>query len=368
METIPFLSLTWQHNEIQPEVHDALLRVYARNHFILGEEVESFEREYAMYSAVSYCIGVGNGLDALSLALQSLGIREGDEVIVPAHTYIATWHAVSRAGGRIVPVEPETNTFNIDASRIEQAISSNTKAILPVHLYGQACDMTAIMELAQKHKIAVVEDNAQAHGARWLEKMTGSFGTVNATSFYPTKNLGALGDGGAITAFDEQIALFLSRNRNYGFARKNFGTDKGSNSRLDEIQAAVLRIKLRHLDVWNEARRKLADVYLEALRSVGDLILPLSAKEAYHVYHQFVIRTDSRDSLKAFLLSHGVETMIHYPIPPHLQPAYSDLNFKEGAFPLTERIAETALSLPLWPGMERHQVNRVIDLIQKFFK
>jgi len=368
VETIPFFSLTWQHNEIQSEVHNALLRVYAQNHFILGEEVETFEREYARYSSASYCIGVGNGLDALSLAIQSLGIGKGDEVIVPAHTYIATWHAISKAGARIVPVEPDLSTLNVDASRIEEVVTSNTKAILPVHLYGQACDMTTIMDLSQKHKIAVVEDNAQAHGSRWLEKMTGSFGEVNATSFYPTKNLGALGDGGAITTFDEQIALFLKRNRNYGFARKNFGTDKGVNSRLDEIQAAVLRIKLRHLDAWNEARRRLADAYLKGLHGAGDLILPLSAKEAYHVYHQFVIRTDSRDLLQAFLHSHGVETMIHYPIPPHLQPAYSDLDFKKGAFPMTERIAETALSLPIWPGMEMDQVYRVIDLIHKFFK
>jgi len=368
VEPIPFLSLSFQHNQIQHQVQDAINQVYKRSWFILGDELKAFENAFSQYSGATFCIGVGNGLDALTLSLQSLGLQKEDEVIVPAHTYIATWLAISKTGARIIPIEPEINTFNIDVTKVEGAITSRTRVILPVHLYGQACDMTTIDQLARKHNIFIVEDNAQAHGAKWLEKFTGSFGEINATSFYPTKNLGALGDGGAVTTFDEQKAAFVRRHRNYGFQEKNMCIDQGSNSRLDEIQAAVLRIKLTYLDEWNSMRREIATSYLKNLQGAGDIILPLSAKEAFHVYHQFVIRTNYRDQLKTFLADHNIETLIHYPVPPHLQPSYFDLGFKKGDFPLTERIAETALSLPIWPGMESDQVDRITEVINKFYR
>lgn len=345
----------------------AISNIYRNNWFVLGKELENFEAEFAAFSETPFCIGVGNGLDALTLALKAVGVKQGDEVIVPAHTFIATWLAISKTGATIVPVEPDENTFNIDVAQIESVITNRTKAILPVHLYGQACDMTAIDALARKYSLSIVEDNAQAQGGRWLKKLTGSFGNANATSFYPTKNLGAIGDGGAVTTFDKTLADFVKRNRNYGFAEKNIGKDLGANSRLDEIQAAVLRIKLRFLDEWNEQRRLTATQYLTQLKQVGDLIFPLSSKEAFHVYHQFVIRTEQREALRSFLKDNGIETLIHYPIPPHLQEAYANAKFTSGQFPITERIAKTALSLPIWPGMSEAQVNYVSKMITKFF-
>jgi dTDP-4-amino-4,6-dideoxygalactose transaminase len=359
--------LAYQHQQLRDEVQGVFMRVYDGNWFILGKELEGFENEFGKYTGAPFCLGVGNGLDALTLSLLACNIAPGDEVIVPAHTYIATWLAISKAGARIVPVEPDENTLNIDVTKIESAITPRTKAILPVHLYGQACNMTVIDQLARRHNLVVIEDFAQAHGTRWLEKRTGSFGTVNGTSFYPTKNLAALGDGGAVTTFETTKAEFIRRYRNYGFEQKNIGSDRGVNSRLDEIQAAVLRLKLKHLDEWNEQRRELAALYLENLKDTGDIILPLSDKEAYHVYHLFVIRTSRRDALKAHLASRGVETMVHYPIPPHLQKTYQDLRYRKGDFPLTERIADAALSLPLWPGMTKEQVEYVCHSIEDFF-
>lgn len=367
MKPIPFLSFQHQHEQIQSAVAAAFTRVYAKNFFILGEEVSAFEQEYAQVSGVRHCVGVGNGLDALTLALLATGITASHEVIVPAHTYIASWLAISRTGAAVVPVEPDPATFNIDVTRIEEAVTPRTRAILPVHLYGQACNMTAIANLADKHGLMVIEDNAQAHGGMWGQKKTGSMGHINATSFYPTKNLGALGDGGALTTHDDGMADFIRRYRNYGFERKDVSTERGINSRLDEVQAAVLRIKLRYLDEWNDARRMLAALYLEDLHGVGDILLPLSDKEAYHVYHLFVIRTAHRDKLKAYLADHGIETMVHYPVPPYLQQSYQDLNYKKEDFPLTGEMANTALSLPLWPGMGTDQVAQVCEAIRTFF-
>jgi dTDP-4-amino-4,6-dideoxygalactose transaminase len=349
-------------------VLEAVAKTYDRNWFVLGKELEAFEAAFARYTDTPFCLGVGNGLDALTLALQACGIGMGDEVIVPAHTYIATWLAVSKRGARIVPVEPDERTFNIDVTKVEQAITTKTKAILPVHLYGQACDMTTLDRIARHHNLLIIEDFAQAHGAKWLDKMAGSYGTINATSFYPTKNLAALGDGGAITTFDATKAEFVRRYRNYGFAEKNVSSEQGVNSRLDELQAAVLNVKLKYLEKWNEERRVLASKYLEQLEGVGDLVLPLSDKEAYHVYHLFVVRTAHRDSLKTYLRDRGIETMVHYPIPPHLQEAYRGLGYKAGDFPLTEVIAETALSLPLWPGMTGGDISRVCDVMKSYFK
>lgn len=340
---------------------------FEKNWYIMGDGVRKFEEEYARFSKVRYCLGVGNGYDALSIALKACQIGPGDEVMVPAHTYIATWLAISRSGATIVPVEPNELTFNIDVREVEKFITPRTKAILPVHLYGQACDMTTLADLSKRHRLLIVEDNAQAHGATWKGNMTGSFGEVNATSFYPTKNLGAVGDGGAITTNNEKVAEFVRRYRNYGFESKNLCEDLGVNSRLDELQALVLSIKLIHLEAWNEQRRAIASIYLERLRGAGDLRLPVPLPEANHVYHLFVVRTLERDRLKEYLKTFSVETMVHYPVPPHLQKAYASLGYKKGDFPITEAIASSCLSLPLWPGMTDDQVHFICDLIIGFY-
>jgi dTDP-4-amino-4,6-dideoxygalactose transaminase len=367
VESIPFLSLEYQHAQLRSQIEDAFQAVVSDNRFILGTRLAAFEAEFASYSETTHCVGVGNGLDALTFALQALGLRSGDEVIVPSHTYVATWLAVSRTGALHVPVDADPNTFNIDTRLLEQAITPRTKVILPVHLYGQACDMTMIGLLAGKHQLSIVEDNAQGHGAQWLQKRTGSYGVINATSFYPTKNLGALGDGGAITTNDDDLAAFVRRNRNYGMEIKNVTVDQGVNSRLDEIQAVMLSLKLGKLDQWNNMRREIARMYLEYLQGVGDLQLPLSDKEAHHVYHLFVVRTTERDRLKKHMQDNGIETMIHYPYPPHLQPVYRHLGLREGSFPVAEEIAKNALSLPLWPGMTEGQVAHVVEIIRRFY-
>jgi dTDP-4-amino-4,6-dideoxygalactose transaminase len=368
LEPIPFLNLAAQHDKIRDAVKNAFLRVYDRNWFILGREVDAFETEYAEFNGTSHCISVANGLDAITLALQSAGVGNGDEVIVPAHTYFATWLAITRCGAVPIPVDADPVTYNINVNKISEKISSRTRVILPVHLYGQACNMTTIDELSKQFSLDVVEDNAQSHGAMWGEKQTGSFGIANATSFYPTKNLGALGDGGAVTTFDPEINDFIRRNRNYGFKDKDLASHQGMNSRLDEIQAAVLRIKMIYLEEWNQERRRLARLYLEHLKDTGDLVLPLSDKEAVHVYHLFVIQSGKRDALRNYLAEKGVETKIHYPVPPHLQEAFTHLKFKKGDFPIAEKIAREVLSLPLWPGMTDGQVGEVCDRIKGFFK
>jgi dTDP-4-amino-4,6-dideoxygalactose transaminase len=365
--TIPFLSLTAQHSLLQNEISISISSIIKKNAFILGNELEMFENEYASFTGVNYCIGVGNGLDALTLALMSCHLSAGDEVIVPAHTYLATWLAVARVNARIIPVDANESTFNIDTSKIGERLTKKTKAILPVHLYGHSCDMTMISDLATPLNLYVIEDNAQAHGATWLERRTGSFGHVNGTSFYPTKNLGAMGDGGAVTTNDPDIAAFVRRNRNYGLKEKNVLSNLGINSRLDEIQAGILKIKLKHLDEWNQMRRELARAYIERLTGIGDLVLPLSDKEAMHVYHLFVIRSERRDDLQRYLEEAGIGTLIHYPVPPHLQQAFSDYGFKKGDFPIAERIAKTSLSLPLWPGMKISEVDYVCEHVRRFF-
>jgi dTDP-4-amino-4,6-dideoxygalactose transaminase len=343
------------------------MSVYDKNSFVLGNELLAFEEQFAEYNQSRFAIGVGNGLDALTIALKSLKLTPMDEVVVPAHTYIATWLAVTRAGARIVPVEPD-ETMNIDPAKIEQAITSKTQVILPVHLYGQACDMSEIEPIASKYKLKIVEDNAQAIGSRWNGKPTGSFGVVNAVSFFPTKNLGAIGDGGAITTSDETIANFVRTYRSYGFEEKNYASVLGANSRLDEMQAAVLRVKLKKLSDWTACRQQLAKQYESMLQNVGDIKLPPVKPGATHVYHLFVIQTLHRDKLRQFLGEHGIETMIHYPLPPHLQKAYSHLNFKPDDFPIAEKLSETILSLPLYPGMPDGDIEYVCEMIRSFFK
>ncbi len=367
MEPIPFLSLAPQHAIVHNAITEALKKGFEKNWYILGEEVKSFETEYARFTKVRHCVGVGNGYDALTISLRACNVGAGDEVIVPAHTYVATWLAVSNCGAVVVPVEPDPASMLIDVNRIEENITQKTKVILPVHLYGHPCDMTKIQEIAARHSLKIIEDNAQAHGAKWKEKMTGSFGAINGTSFYPTKNLGALGDGGAITTDDDAIADFVRQYRNYGFERKNYCEVAGINSRLDELQASVLSIKLKFLDQWNHERRELASQYIERLKGVGDIRLPVTRNEAMPVYHLFVIRSAKRDKLKAYLDTRQIETMIHYPLPPHLQKPYTSLNLRTRKLPLTEEIANTSLSLPLWPGMHTSQVEYVCDRISTFF-
>ncbi|MEJ7645128.1 MAG: DegT/DnrJ/EryC1/StrS family aminotransferase [Chryseolinea sp.] len=364
---IPFYSLDFQHGQVHQEVTKTLTAVFEKNWYILGDELLHFETEYARFHGLDYCLGVGNGYDALCLSVRACKLAKGDEIIVPANTYIATWLAISNTGCVIVPVEPDPFTHTLDARLIEEHISPKTRAIMPVHLYGNPCDMSAIMEIANKHNLLVIEDNAQSHGAAWNGKITGSFGAISATSFYPSKNLGGLGDGGAITTSDPALAERVRQLRNYGFSKKNVCDESGVNSRLDEMQAAVLRIKLRQLQGWNERRRNIAARYFELLARVGDINLPRAVEQATHVYHLFVITTQRRDTLSKHLKAGGVETLIHYPLPPHLQKAYSDLGYKEGAFPVTEALAKNCLSLPLWPGMTNEQVEYVAEEVKRFY-
>jgi dTDP-4-amino-4,6-dideoxygalactose transaminase len=334
----------------------------------MGKAVDHFEKEYAIFNHVEHCISVSNGLDALHMALKALDIGTGDEVIVPSNTYIATLLAVSYVGATPVLVEPDINTYNIDPSNIEKAITHKTKAIMPVHLYGQACQMDAIMSIAKKHALYVIEDNAQAHGASFQGKLTGSFGEVNGTSFYPGKNLGALGDGGAVTTNDASLAQKIKLLRNYGSEIKYHNEVIGYNKRLDEMQAAFLSVKLNYLPEWTRQRQQIAQWYTEALKQCGDIILPVTHQDATHVYHLYVIRTQQRDALQTHLTEQGIGTMIHYPIPPHLQPAYASLGYTKGSFPVAEEIADTCLSLPLWPGMTAEEVGIVANNIHAFFK
>jgi dTDP-4-amino-4,6-dideoxygalactose transaminase len=341
--------------------------VYDGQWYVLGQEVANFEAAYAAFNQTAYCVGVANGLDALHLALKALGIGPGDEVLVPSNTYIATWLAVTQVGATPVPVEPNPTTFNLDPARVEAAITSRTRAMMPVHLYGQACEMTALMVLAQRHNLMVVEDNAQAQGAAADGQLTGSFGHASGTSFYPGKNLGALGDAGAITTNDADLNQKLRSLRNYGSQKKYYNEVVGYNSRLDEMQAAVLAIKLQHLAEWTRQRQAVAELYNRHLAGIGDLILPMVAAGSTHVYHLYVVRTARREELQQHLTDQGVSTLVHYPVPPHRQEAYADLNMTQGQFPIAEALAATCLSLPMWPGMTEEHVAAVANAMRGFF-
>jgi len=364
---IPFLSFEYMHRPLKAEMQIAFEKFYDKSWFVLGNAVKKFEEEYTAFNKVGFAIGVSNGLDALYLALRALGIGTGDEVIVPSNTYIATWLAVSYTGATIVPLEPDINTYNINVHKIEASVNIKTKAIMPVHLYGQACEMDAIISIAKKHELYIIEDNAQAQGASFNEKLTGSFGEVNGTSFYPGKNLGALGDAGAVTTNSEEIANKIFSLRNYGSHKKYYNEVIGFNMRLDELQAAFLSIKLKHLNDWTAQRQQIAQWYNELLTGVGDLILPCVAEGATHVYHLYVVRTKYRDALQQYLTQNGIGTLIHYPVPPHLQEAYKNLGFEKGDFPIAEEIAYSSLSLPMWPGMNREMVNIIAKSISNYF-
>ncbi|WBA41971.1 DegT/DnrJ/EryC1/StrS family aminotransferase [Hymenobacter canadensis] len=364
---IPFLSFSPQHHPIREEVLAAIARVYDSQWYVLGQSVTDFEAAYAAFNQVENCIGVANGLDALHLSLIALNIGPGDEVIVPSNTYIATWLAVSFVGATPVPVEPNAATYNLDPALIEAAITPRTKAIMPVHLYGQACEMTAIMDIARRHNLVVVEDNAQAQGATADGGVTGSFGNANGTSFYPGKNLGALGDGGAITTNDAEVAQRLRSLRNYGSQKKYYNEVIGYNSRLDEMQAAVLSVKLPYLPDWTAQRQQIAARYTELLAGINSLHLPVVAAGSTHVYHLYVVRTAQRDALQQHLTAQGVGTLIHYPVPPHLQEAYAHLQIPAGQYPIAEELAATSLSLPMWPGMTEEHVVAAAEAVCSFF-
>ena len=343
---IKFLNLKQINLFFEEELLDAFKEVLHSGWLVLGDNVKKFEENYAKFNETKYCIGVSNGLDALILSLKSLDIKNGDEVIVPSNTYIATWLAVSIVGATPVPVEPDIETYNINPSLIEEKISNKTKAIIPVNLYGQAAKLEEICKIAEKHGIKVIEDNAQAQGAMYKGKKTGSWGHVNATSFYPGKNLGALGDAGSITTNEIKLQEKLVKLRNYGSTKKYYHDIIGHNCRLDELQAAFLNIKLKRLEFFNNKRIQIANVYYDFLKNTGDIILPKIDENATSVYHQFIIRTKLRDQLLNYLSNHGIETMIHYPVPSHLQKAYKR-NYKKGDFPIAEEISNTCLSLPI---------------------
>lgn len=365
---IPFLSFSETNKEIKSKILTAFESFFDSNWYVLGEKVKQFEQEYAEFNQVNDCIGISNGLDALHIALKSLGIGEGDEVIVPSNTYIASLLAVSYVGATPVLVEPDIQSYNLDPTKIEAAITPRTKAILPVHLYGQACEMEAIMRIAKKHNLKVVEDNAQSQGAAYNGKLTGSWGDINGTSFYPGKNLGALGDAGAVTTNSKELAEKAAILRNYGSQKKYYNEVIGYNMRLDECQAGFLSIKLNYLPKWTKERQQLGQWYLETLEGIEGIILPKIAHGATHVYHQFIIRSNKRDQLQTFLTENGIGTMIHYPIPPHLQEAYKSLGFKKGDFPIAEEIADSCLSLPMWPGMTKEMIHKIAEVITFFQK
>ncbi|MGH8296811.1 MAG: DegT/DnrJ/EryC1/StrS family aminotransferase [Steroidobacteraceae bacterium] len=361
---IEFLNLKRVNEPHEAAIREAVERVLGSGRYILGEETAAFEREFANYCGVAHCIGVANGLDALHLILRAYGIGEGDEVIVPSNTFIATWLAVSQAGARVVPVEPDERTYNLDPGRIEAAITPHTRAVMPVHLYGQPADMAPIIEIARKHGLRVIEDAAQAHGARYEGRRVGGLGDAAGFSFYPGKNLGALGDGGAITTGDDMLAGTLRKLRNYGSSVKYRHEITGLNSRLDELQSAILRAKLRHLDAENARRRAIACTYLGALAALP-LQLPRVHQEAEPVWHLFVVRTADRDALQAHLCAHGIGTIIHYPLACHRQPAYSGERWS--ALPIAERIQADVVSLPMAPYLSNDDVRTVSDAIRAFF-
>ena len=362
---IPFVTFKPMEAELDKDLRAAFERVYTRSWYIEGVEDAAFEKAFAEYCESKYCVGVGNGLDALFLALKALGVGAGDEVIVPSNTYIATALAVTYVGATPVFVEPDIRTFNIDPSRIEEAITEKTKAIMPVHLYGQPCDMDPILTIAKKHNLFIIEDCAQAHGATYKGKVIGSFGDAAGFSFYPGKNLGALGDAGATVTNDEELAKKVRALGNYGSDYKYHHIYKGNNSRLDELQAAFLAAKLPHLNRMNEERRRIAQKYIDGIKN-EEVILPYVPEYANPVWHIFGIRCKRRDELEKFLNDAGIGTNKHYPIPMHLQECYKDLGFKEGDFPIAEEISSTQLSIPMYYGMTDEEVHYVIDRVNEF--
>ena len=363
---IPFVSLDAQHQPLRQALLDKMARLLDDGQFVLGGESEAFEDEYARYSGVAHAVGVGNGTDALRLCLEAAGIQPGDEVILPANTFVATALAVSATGAIPVPVDPDPVTANLTAEGIRTRITARTRAIIPVHLYGAPCPMDEILALAQEHGLYVVEDNAQAHGARYKNRRTGSLGHINATSFYPSKNLGALGDGGAITTQDPELARRVQLLRNFGSEKKYVHELAGHNTRLDTLQAAFLRVKLPLLDAWNAERQAAARRYRQNLASCKALALP--HENEGHVYHLFVVRTPNREDLQRHLAEKNIHTQIHYPLPVHQQPAFGRLGYAPGDFPVAEQMSQEVLSLPLYIGLTDAGIDYVCEHITQFYK
>lgn len=365
MDKVPFLDLKAAYQELKTELDSAVLRSMESGWYIGGSDVEAFEAAYAQYCGAEFCVGVGNGLDALHLVLRAFGIGPGDEVIVPSNTYIATWLAVSYTGAKPVPVEPEERTYNLNPELVEAAITPRTRAIIPVHLYGQPADLDPILSIAKQHNLWVLEDAAQAHGARYKGQRIGAHGDAVAWSFYPGKNLGAMGDAGAVTTSNLEVADKVRMLRNYGSKVKYVNEITGYNSRLDPLQAAALGVKLLHLDEWNGRRKKIAEFYIKELANTS-LVLPFVPDWAEPVWHLFVVRSQERDRLQRHLEDRGISTLIHYPIPPHLQQAYVEMRLPEGSFPLSEVIHREVLSLPIGPHLSMEQAARVVEAVQSF--
>ena len=365
MNNIPWVDFGPMQSEIEEKVLSEFANLYRNKVYIKGPYYEKFCKNFASYCGVKYCVGVANGLDALMLVLRAWNIGKGDEVIVPSNTYIATALAVTYVGATPVFVEPILDEYNIDPKLIEEKITERTKAIIAVHLYGQAADMDPILAIAKKHNLHVMEDAAQAHGATYKGRMVGSLAEAAAFSFYPGKNLGALGDAGCVTTNDEELAKKIDALANYGSDYKYHHIYQGVNSRLDEIQAAFLDIKLPYLDQWNADRVKTAQRYLNEIKNPA-IVLPVTHEGNTHVFHVFGVRCKKRDELQALLTKNGIGTNIHYPIPMHLQGAYKDLNIPKGALPIAEEISETELDLPMYYGMSKEQVDRVIEIVNDF--
>lgn len=364
---IPYLDLRYMQRDLGDSMHEALDAVWQDSWFVMGDRLEAFEQAYAHYTGTAYCRGVANGLDALSLGLRAMGVGPGDEVLVPSNTYIASWLAVTHCGARPVPVEPDPDTGNLDATRLSDSLTAHTKAVMAVHLHGAPCDMEAITSFARQHHLGVIEDNAQAQGAAWDGRKTGSWSDIAGHSFYPGKNLGALGDAGAITTDNPALAEKISRLRNYGSNRKYIHEEIGWNSRLDTLQAAFLSAKLPMLDRWNAQRQLIAEAYTGYLKELPMLSMLKIPADASPVWHIFPVRCERRDQLQQYLLRHGIQTLIHYPIPPHLQGAYKHLGWRRGDFPIAEKWAGQELSLPIYPGLMPGQVEQIAQSVIRFF-
>jgi len=362
---IPFVDLSLQYAKLKGEIHEAIAKVLETGQFVLGDEVSAFEREFASYSGARYGIGVNSGTSALHLALLAAGVGPGDEVITVPFTFVATVAAVLYAGAKPILVDIEPRSFNMDPCQIERAITKRTKAILPVHLYGQAADMDAILEIARQHKLIVIEDAAQAHGAEYKNRRVGGIGDLGCFSFYPGKNLGACGEGGMVVTNNPEFDVTTRMLRDWGQKEKYRHSLKGFNYRLEALQASILRVKLRHLDAWTDARRSCAKLY-DSLLSDGQVVLPVEMPYARHVYHLYSLRTPHRDKLRDALASERIQTGIHYPIPVHLQPAYADLGYQAGDFPHAERAAQEVLSLPMYAGLSAEQVRTVCASVQRY--
>ena len=361
---IPFLDVREGYLELEQELKEAADKVFKKGWYILGGEVTTFENEFAAYTQSKHCIGVGNGLDALTLILMAYGIKSGDEVIVPSNTYIATALAASRVGAKVIFVEPDKKTHNLNPALIEDAIAENTKAIIPVHLYGLPADMDRINNIADKYKIKVIEDACQAHGAEYKGRKTGALADAAAFSFYPGKNLGGFGDGGAVTTNDDDLDLKIRSLRNYGSQKKYFNAYQGINSRLDELQATLLRVKLKYLAEWNDRRKQAVEVYQNRLKSIEGLILPVEPEGFRSCWHLYVVQSKKRDELQEKLSNQGIGTLIHYPVPPYQQVAYSNLNIPVGDFPIADELGNNILSLPIGPHLSIESTDHICQVIQ----